>query len=353
MDRRQSAPSSPRILFICGSLNQTSQLHAVATRLPECQAFFSPFYAEGLREWVGRSGLLEWTILGKRMRARCSRYLQEHGLARHDPRAPGSTRQYDLIVTCTDLLIPRAIPIERVVVVQEGMLDTETLWSHCVDKLRLPPYLCGTTLTGTRGRYARMCVASEGFRQLLVERGAPAEKLRVTGIPNFDHCDAFRRNDLSERDYVLVCTSDLRETWRLDLRQRFLKRVLDIAAGRPLHVKFHPNENQTRARRELLALAPNARIHTDERTEELIANCAVLITQVSSVTFVGLALGKEVHSALDLQELRQLLPLQNGATSAANIARVCWELLPPSAAHAASGFSWHPQSSPLPGKTDA
>lgn len=325
VNRSPTPVSQPRILFICGSINQTSQLHAVATRLPECAAYFSPFYAEGLRGWLGLSGLLEWTILGKRMRERCRAYLRAHGLALDES---GRNGPYDLIVTCTDLLIPRDLPEDRVLVVQEGMLDTETLWSWCVDRLRLPPYLCGTTLTGTRGHYARLCVASEGFRDLLIARGAPRDKLRVTGIPNFDHCAAFHDNALPERDYVLVCTSDLRETFRWDRRERFLRRALKIAAGRPLHVKFHPNENQTRARRELLALCPTARIHTSASTEQLIANCAVLITQVSSVTFVGLVLGKEVHSDLDLAELRRLLPLQNGATSAERIAQVCRELLP-------------------------
>ena len=58
----------------------------------------------------------------------------------------------------------------------------------------------------------------------------------------------------------------------------------------------------------------------------MIASCDVLITQWSSTAFVGLALGKEVHSYHDPAELRRLLPLQNGA-AASNIAAVCRELL--------------------------
>ncbi|MEY4580207.1 MAG: hypothetical protein RL701_4910 [Pseudomonadota bacterium] len=319
-----------RVLFICGTHNQTTQLHAIATKLSDCQNFFTPFYAEGLPELAGRIGLLESTILGDRMRAGCLAYLRDHGLT-VDMRGATYAGHYDLVVTCTDLLIPHNVDRTKLVVVQEGMLDTETLWSRCVDALHLPPYLCGTTLTGTRGRYARLCVASEGFRELFSARGAPAAKLRVTGVPNFDDCRAFQHNRLPERGYVLACTSDLRETWRSDDRPRFIRRVLDIAAGRPVHFKFHPNENQQRARREVLALCPSARIHSHERTEELIANCTALVTQVSSVTFVGLALDKEVHSDLDLTVLRRLLPLQNGGTSAQNIAQVCRELSPESA----------------------
>jgi hypothetical protein len=328
--RRKATLSPSRALFICGTINQTTQLHAVATQLRECQAFFTPFYSQGIAQMTARTGILDSTILGRRVTATCTRYLREHRLSiDHHGRAG----HYDLIVTCTDLLIPANVTGTPLLVVQEGMLDTETLWSHCVDRSNLPPYLCGTTLTGVRGRYTRLCVASDGFRDLLVRRGAPAERLRVTGIPNFDDCDAFRNNRLPERDYVLVCTSDLRETWRIDRRRQFLERARHIAAGRPLHVKFHPNENLARARREVLSIFPTARIHSHERTEELIANCSTLVTQVSSVTFVGLALGKEVYSDLDVTELRRLMPLQNAGRSAENIAGVCRELLPAAATH--------------------
>jgi hypothetical protein len=58
----------------------------------------------------------------------------------------------------------------------------------------------------------------------------------------------------------------------------------------------------------------------------MIANCNVLITQYSSVVYVGIALGKEVYSYFDVKTLRRLLPLQN-ASAAKNIARVCRKLL--------------------------
>lgn len=337
MVTRRTAPlRRARVLFICGTHNQTTQLHAVARQLPEVEAFFTPFYSEGVSAWAGRSGLLDRTILGNVLRARCEQYLEAQRLPLD---VHGQGGPYDLVITCTDLLLPRNVRSLPVLVVQEGMLDEESAWSHCVASLRLPPYLCGTTLTGVRGRYTRMCLASEGFRAQLIARGAPAEKLRVTGIPNFDDCARFRDNDLPERGYVLVCTSDLRETFRFDRRARFLVHALRIARGRPLHFKFHPNEDQARARREVLMYCPRAHIHDEphERTEALIANCAVLITQVSSVTFVGLALGKEVHSDLDVSALRRLLPLQNGGSSARNIAGECRELLSQRTAAAADG----------------
>ena len=65
----------------------------------------------------------------------------------------------------------------------------------------------------------------------------------------------------------------------------------------------------------------------------MVANARVVICQYSTLAFVGLALGKEVHSYFDLDDLRRLLPLQGG-TAAARIADVCRDLL---AAYAASG----------------
>ena len=58
----------------------------------------------------------------------------------------------------------------------------------------------------------------------------------------------------------------------------------------------------------------------------MIANCDELVTQWSSTVFVGIALGKRVHSDVDLAELRRLAPVQNGGAGARNIARVCREL---------------------------
>ena len=78
-----------------------------------------------------------------------------------------------------------------------------------------------------------------------------------------------------------------------------------------------------RARAELARHAPGALVFERGNTEEMIANCAVLVTQFSSTAYVGLALGKEVHSYFDVEELARLCPIQNGSTSAHRIADVC------------------------------
>src|SRR5262249_17297802 len=58
----------------------------------------------------------------------------------------------------------------------------------------------------------------------------------------------------------------------------------------------------------------------------MIGNCDVLVTQYSSTAFVGLALGKEVHSRFDPDELRKLMPIQNNC-AAKNISVVCRKVL--------------------------
>ncbi len=103
--------------------------------------------------------------------------------------------------------------------------------------------------------------------------------------------------------------------------------MVAIAGGRPIIWKLHPNEKAARARAELAALAPHAQVFDTGNAEEMIANCDVLVTQFSSTAYVGLALGKEVHSYFDIDELRRLCPVQNGRTSAKRIADVCRQLL--------------------------
>jgi hypothetical protein len=145
-------------------------------------------------------------------------------------------------------------------------------------------------------------------------------------MPNHDNCARFHDNDFPHRGYVLACTSDARETLKLEDRRGFIRKALHVAAGRPLFFKLHPNENATRASSEVKTWAPGARIFVNGPTEQMVANCEALITQFSSVVFVGLALGKEVHSFHPLETLKRLMPVQNGC-AAKNIARECRRLL--------------------------
>jgi hypothetical protein len=59
----------------------------------------------------------------------------------------------------------------------------------------------------------------------------------------------------------------------------------------------------------------------------MIAKADVVITQQSTCTFTALALKKEVHTYLDVDELRGLMPIQNNGTSSEKIANVCENVL--------------------------
>jgi hypothetical protein len=209
------------------------------------------------------------------------------------------------------------------------MTDPEGFWFRLWQRFPrlIPRWTGGTAVTGMSYAYEKFCVASEGYKRFFVEeKGAPAHRLEVTGMPNFDDCDRYYQNDFPHRGFALVCTSDMRETFKPHDRAGFLASCVEIAAGRQLIFKLHPNEKLERATREIRGVAPDALIYTDGSAEEMIANCDVLISQYSSVAYVGLALGKETHSYFDIEELKRLLPVQN-KSAARNIAEVCKRVL--------------------------
>jgi len=315
----------PRVLFVGGTINHTTQVQQIAAALPECEPAFTWYYCDGTLELLRRLGALESTALGNKLRARCLAHLKSQGLPLD---LGGRQGPYDLVVTCSDLAIPRNARGSAVVLVQEGMTDPEDAIFRLIKVLRLPPWLAATSsTTGLSHAYDRFCVSSDGYRRLFMRKGVPAEKIVVTGIPNFDDCKRFLKNDFPHRGYALVCSSDIRETARWEDRPGFIRQVIAIAAGRQIIWKLHPNENVARARAELARHAPGALVFESGNTEEMIANCAVLVTQFSSTAYVGLALGKEVHSYFDVEELARLCPIQNGSTSARRIAEVCRQLL--------------------------
>ena len=313
------------MLFICGSINQTTQMHAIARELSECAVRFTPYYGDTLGEIARRLGMVEMAILGNKRRGWCIEYLKDHDLPID---MHGREGQYDLVVDCTDVVVPRNIRRVPIVLVQEGILDPPGWMSSLCKRFRfLPRPLAGTALTGQSGAFDRFCVASAGYRDFFASEGIEPSKLVVTGIPNFDDCRRYLRNDFPHRGYVLVCTSDARETFKRDDRAALVRRALEIAHGRLVVFKLHPNEDHPRAEAEIRAIAPRALVYASGSAEEMIANAEVVVTQWSSTAFVALALEKELHSNFPIGELRRLAPVQNGGRAAGNIAQVCREVL--------------------------
>ncbi|MEI8032538.1 MAG: hypothetical protein WCH05_04245 [Chlorobiaceae bacterium] len=313
-----------KVLFICGSMNQTTQMHQIAGWLGDYDQYFSPFFSDGLLGAATDMGLLEFTIMGSKRAQRSLEYLRSHHL-KLDPGGLGHA--YDLVVTCTDLIVPKHIRKKRVVLVQEGMTEPETILFHLARNFSwVPRWIAGTSTTGLSDAYEKFCVASEGYRELFIRKGVDPAKIEVTSIPNFDNCQKYLQNDFPYRDYVLVCTSDNRETFIYENRKKNIRNYLEMAGGEQLIFKLHPNENVERATREIELHAPDALVFSEGRTEEMIANSRMLIAQFSSTIFVGSALGKIVHCGLEPLVLKALTPWQNNAAPQL-IADVCRQVI--------------------------
>src|SRR5215510_3115221 len=198
----------PRVLFICGSINQTTQMHQISQHLSECDCSFSTYYDDGYPNTLKRLRLTETTPMGYKLSARALAYLERHQLPLD---LMGRNGPYDLVLTCSDLVVPGNIRRYPIVLVQEGMTDPEGFWYHAWRKYPwLPRWFAGTAVTGLSDQYAMFCVASEGYKRHFVAKGANPDKIIVTGIPNFDNCRRFLDNAFPLRDFVLVCTSDIR-----------------------------------------------------------------------------------------------------------------------------------------------
>ena len=309
-----------KILFICGSMNQTTQMHQIAGWLNDYDQYFSPFFSDGILGKASDIGLLEFTIMGSKRSRRTLEYLRSHDLKLD---IGGYLHDYDLVVTCTDLIVPKHIRSKKIVLVQEGMTEPETVLYHLARNFQwVPRWIAGTSTTGLSDSYEKFCVASEGYRDLFIRKGVNPAKIAVTSIPNFDNCEQYLQNDFPYHDYVLVCTSDNRETFIYENRVKNIRKYLEMADGSQLIFKLHPNENAERAIREIEQYAPESIVFSEGKKEEMIANSRMLIAQFSSTIFVGSALNKVVHCGLPPEVLKSLTPLQN-KSAAKNIADVC------------------------------
>lgn len=316
--------SKPKALFICGSPNQTSQMHKISRELPELDCYFTPYYASGYVYFLTKIGLLDFTIMGGEFKRKALEYFKINNLKLD---IEGRNNEYDIVFTCQDLIIPKNIRKNKIILIQEGMTDPETIWYRIVRLFHLPRWAASTSMTGLSDQFDLFCVASEGYRNLFIKKGVQPEKIRVTGIPNFDNVKELMDSDFPHDNFVLVATSDMRETYKYENRKAFIKKAVNIANGRKLIFKLHPNENVERATKEINKYAPEALVFHGIPIEPLIAKCETLLTRYSSVVYVALALGKEVISDIPTEELIKLVPVQNGGLSAKNIAFEARELL--------------------------
>ena len=147
-----------KILLICGSLNQTRQMHQIAEELPDYDRFFTPYYGDFVLRLAQRLNLAEFTVVGRKLSSRCLTYIEQHKLTAD---IEGRDRDYDLILTCSDLVVPKNIRRKKIILVQEGMTDPENIAYHLVKRVPfLPRWLASTAATGLSDVYSVFCVAS-------------------------------------------------------------------------------------------------------------------------------------------------------------------------------------------------
>ena len=306
-------------------MNQTSQMVQVAQELNDFDCWYSQLFPNSILEsWVVKN--TNWvnnTVVAGHFKVSSEKFLKDRGL---NLDYEAKLNHYDLVVYCSELIRNKRLMKNKTVWVQEGMTDKFTWVSKLIKASRIiPPYLTlDTSLNGSCNFCDIYCVGSNGYKDLFSQRGTDKSKIIVTGIPNFDNARNYLNNNFPHKGYVLVATTDMRETFRKDDRIGFIGKAVNIANGRPLIFKLHPNENRERAEAEIITHAPKGTLVFQQgSTNEMIANCDELITQYSTVVYVGIALNKKVHSYFDVDELMNLAPIQNSGASARNIAYIC------------------------------
>lgn len=313
-----------KILFIGGSLNQTTMMHKISKELGDYDIYFTPYFSSGILALMVKLKMLEFTIMGGEFKKKTLEYIKQNNLKLD---YCGRNDDYDLVITSQDLIIPNNIRKFKTILVQEGMTDPIDWRYHVTRFLHLPRWSASTSMTGLSHQYDCFCVASEGFKDQFIDRGVNPNKIKVTGIPNFDNFEKFREYEFEHKNFVLVATSDIRETLKYENRKKFINDAFKIANGRKLIFKLHPNENVKKRTAEIIKYAPHALVYHGINIDPLIANCDVLITRYSSTIFPALALGKEVYCDIEIENVKRLIPIQNAGNSAKVIAEIANELI--------------------------
>lgn len=314
-----------RILFVLGSHNQTTLIHKIANNLNEdYECHFTSLYGDGwVKRWTDR-GWLEFSIMGKWCIQQNKEYCSRNGM-QYVYR--GNDEIYDLVITTSDLHIPNNIRKSGFIMVQEGIIEPQDWRFHTAKIFGLSRLLADTSMLGLSNEFKRFFVFSEGYKKEFVRRGVDGSKISAIGVPNFDNVEEYYNNDFPHKDYILVPTSNHRETKRPHDRIGFINKVLEIANGRDIIWKLHPREDHERAVREIEEHAPGTLVYTKGNTEQMVANSSMLIATYSTVVLTAAALNKEIISDYPEEELNALKPIQNGGTSAKIIADYAIEIL--------------------------
>ena len=251
------AAARPRVLFIGGTINHTTQVQQIAAELPECDRRLHLVLLRRPARAVAPARLPRID----RARQQAARPLPR--LSGGAAAAAGPRRRARRLRPGRHLLGPgdarATCAAARVVLVQEGMTDPEDLIFRIIKALRLPPWLAATSsATGLSHAYDRFCVASDGYRAPVHAQGrARATRSSSPASPTSTTASASCDNDFPHRGYVLVCSSDIRETARWEDRPRFIREVVAHRRRPADHLEAAPQRERRPARAP--SSAPRAR----------------------------------------------------------------------------------------------
>lgn len=324
-------PKKKNILCFVGSRNQTSQLHEISKYLEDdYNIYYTQIFGSGFfYKFLAEAGIFDNTVFGRNssFTLASQEYIRNHNL-KYDYRGLSKGIKYDMALVSTDLILPKTFKGIKTIWVQEGMIDPLSKSSIWVKKMNLPAFSTGdTSLNGTTNKADIYCSMSNGYKNYFSKYGTDKDKILTTGVPNFDNIKSHNQSKYPESNFVLLASSDIRELGGNDDRIYLLQKTRDIANGKKVIIKPHPNENLERFKSEIFSVIPNAEIITEPILDTLIAHCDTLITQFSSCVYVGLVLGKKVYSYFPIDELESKKPIQNNGKSAEIISTIAREFI--------------------------
>jgi len=166
-----------KVLFICGSVNQTSMMAPDIGAFYRVRLFFHSILYRGFSRCFHEKifGFLHSRGKYKELTLE---YLRSNDLAID---YMGAANQYNFVFTCSDVMIQKNIRNKKIFLVQEGMTDPQRLPYYLVKMLRFPRWIAGTSVTGMSNAYDLFFTASEGFKDLFIKKGACPEKNRCYG----------------------------------------------------------------------------------------------------------------------------------------------------------------------------
>src|SRR6218665_2609409 len=117
-----------KILLITGSMNQTSQMLGIARELEDYDCWFSQLFTDvpAIRYLKNNTGLLDKTVISNPYRQTAEDFLKAQN-CRIDYEA--RLNSYDLVLFCSDLIVPSRLRNTKTIWVQEGMIDKANAFS--------------------------------------------------------------------------------------------------------------------------------------------------------------------------------------------------------------------------------